>query len=138
MKKLHTSLCHPQINGQCERLISILIGMLGTLPENSKSTWRDHISTLVHTYNTAHTVMLTEFSLYYLMFGRKPRISINLYYGPNTADLHTSKSTKFVQQLERRLCWAYQKACEVNEYEDINIKMTGELDVQGHLTPLCK
>ena len=36
VKKLHTSTCHAETNGQCEGFNATLIGMLGTLPTHAK------------------------------------------------------------------------------------------------------
>ena len=51
MWRIQTSLYHPQTNGQCERFNSTLINMLGTLPKEKKSEWKNHIGMLVHAYN---------------------------------------------------------------------------------------
>ena len=50
-QKVQTSLYHLQTNGQCERFNSTLINMLGTLPKEKKSEWKNHIGMLVHAYN---------------------------------------------------------------------------------------
>ena len=98
VKKVRTTAYHPQTNGQCERFNQTLINMLGTLPDKPKSTWREQVPTLVHAYNcTKNSVM--DFSPYYLMFGRKPRLPIDLVFGTCPADLKSSTSTKFVQDL---------------------------------------
>ena len=53
VRKIQTSPHHLQTNGQCERFNSTLINMLGTLPKEKKSEWKNHIGTLVHAYNCA-------------------------------------------------------------------------------------
>ena len=47
MQEILTSLYHPQTNGQCERFNSSLINMLGMLPPEKKSEWKNNIGTLV-------------------------------------------------------------------------------------------
>ena len=51
--------------------------MLGTLPDKPKSTWREQGPTLVHAYNCTRN-NATGFSPYYLMFGQKPHLPIDL------------------------------------------------------------
>ena len=50
-QKVQTSPYHLQTNCQCERFNSTLINMLGTLPKEKKSEWKNHIGTLSHAYN---------------------------------------------------------------------------------------
>ena len=60
--------------------------MLGTLPKKPKSTWREQVPTLVHAYKcTRNNVM--GLSPYYLMFGCKPYLPIDLIFGSNIANL---------------------------------------------------
>ena len=70
-KKLRSSPHHPQTNGQCKRINSPLIIMLGTLPPECKSNWKSSIGALMHTYNCTHN-SATVFSPYILMYGRQP------------------------------------------------------------------
>ena len=66
--------------------------MLGTLPEKPKSTWREQVHTLVYANNSTRNNAM-GFSLYYLMFGCKPCLPIDLIFGTNTTDLKGSSIT---------------------------------------------
>ena len=46
VKKLCTSPCHPETNGQCEHFNTTLINMLGTLPTHAKRNRQEWITTL--------------------------------------------------------------------------------------------
>ena len=70
--------------------------MWGTLPEKQKSTWREQVPVLVYAYNCTRN-NATNFSPYYLMFGRKPCLPIDIGSGPNTAELKGNTSAKYVE-----------------------------------------
>ena len=100
VKKIRTSGYHPQTNGQCLHFNATLMNMLGTLPEKPKSALREQVHTLVHANCTRNNA--TGFSPYYLMFGRKPCLPMDILYGTNTADLigHIGKSTTYIENLK--------------------------------------
>ena len=102
-QKVWTSLYHPQINGKCEMFNSILIGMLGMLPPEKKSEWKNHIGTLVHAYNCTQ-YSATGFSSYYLIYGRQPHLPVDVSLGLAP---HTSK---FMQKMKKYAKWAQKKA----------------------------
>ena len=77
VKKLRTTPYRPEGNGSCERFTRTLMSMLGTLPEDFKSKWPQHISTLVYAYNCTHS-NATDFSPYYLLRGRHPLLPIDI------------------------------------------------------------
>ena len=82
VKKIQTSGYQLQTNGQCKHFNATLINMLGTLPEKPKSTWREQIPTLVHAYNCTRNNAM-GFNPYYLMFGCRPHLLIDLIFGTN-------------------------------------------------------
>ena len=77
IQNLRTTPYHPQTNGLTERMNQTVLSMLRTLPEKYKSSWKNHLSKVIYAYNcTRHSN--TGCSPYYLMFGRKPRLPIDL------------------------------------------------------------
>ena len=110
VKKVRTTPYHPMTNGQCERFNQTLCDMLGTLETEEKADWKAFIHTLTHAYNcTRHSV--TGHSPFYLMFGRHPRLPVDVEFGIHKIgnDISFSKS-KFIDRLHKHLGHAYRKA----------------------------
>ena len=115
VKKMRTLGYHPATNGQCKHFNATLISMLGTLPEKPKSTWREQVPTLVHAYNCTKN-SATGFSPYYLKFGCKPHLPIDLIFVTNLADLKGNHIT-YIENLKKRMAWAYEIANDVVQKE---------------------
>ena len=113
VQKLKTSPYHPQTNGQCEQFNSILLNMLGTLTPEQKKDWKTYVPPMVHAYNCTRNAA-TGYSPYYLLFGREPRLPIDVEFGLKLGNTKVppSKST-YVTQLKRRLRFANKKAKQV-------------------------
>ena len=129
--KVHTTPYHPQGNGQCERFNSTLCNMLGTLSEEEKSDWKSHLGCMTHAYNcTKHAS--TTYSPYYLMFGRHPRLPIDVEFGlnkPNCSD--NSSKSRYIQKLRRRLNYAFQKASKYSDQQANKYKHSYDKSVKG-------
>ena len=74
-----------------------LCNMLGTLSDEEKSNWKSYLGCMTHAYNcTKHAS--TTYSPYFLMFGRHPRLPIDVEFGlskPNCKD--NSSKSRYVQ-----------------------------------------
>ena len=131
VKKVHTTPYHPQGNGQCERFNSTLCNMLGTLSEEEKSEWKSYLGCMTHAYNcTKHAS--TTYSPYYLMFGRHPRLPIDVEFGlnkPNCGD--NSSKSRYIQKLRRRLNYAFQKASKYSDQQASKYKHSYDKSVKG-------
>ena len=131
VKKLHITPYHPQGNGQCERFNSTLCNMLGTLSEEEKSDWKSYLGCMTHAYNcTKHAS--TTYSPYYLMFGRHPRLPIDVEFGlPKSNSGDNSSKSRYVQKLRRRLNYAFQKATKVANQQASKYKSSYDKSIKG-------
>ena len=116
VKKLCTSPYHLETNGQCEHFNATLIDMLGTLPIHAKKNWQEWIATLTHTYNCTLS-SVTGFSPYFLMFGRTPKIPLDVKMGVTLVDQGQESYQNYAKKLQAKLKWAYQKAQDKNKKE---------------------
>jgi transposase InsO family protein len=109
MEKTRTTPYHPQGNGMCERFNRTLLNMLGTLPSDKKSNWKDSVGTVVHAYNcTKHDS--TGFTPFELMFGRPARLPIDIQYNISPATSKHDSYNDYIQELRTSLDHAFQLA----------------------------
>ena len=121
IKKLRTTPYWAEGNGSCERFNRTLISMLGTLPDDFKSKWTQHVSTLVCANNCTRS-NATGFSPYYLLYGRHPLLPIDIEFGVFVPELTEAVTYKYVQNLRKRLENAFQKANAFCEKETVRSK----------------
>ncbi|GFS20469.1 Pol polyprotein [Elysia marginata] len=121
---------HPMGNGACERLNQTLIRMVGTLPDDKKKNWQQHVQGLVFAYNaTPHES--TGFSPHFLMYGRAPRLTVDGMF-----PIPAQPKTDFVRQTHEVLQWAKKTAEESSQRAMRHQKRHYDRTVRGAtLTP---
>uniref|UniRef100_A0A672Y8M8 Gypsy retrotransposon integrase-like protein 1 n=1 Tax=Sphaeramia orbicularis TaxID=375764 RepID=A0A672Y8M8_9TELE len=96
--KSHTSPYHPMGNGGTERFNRTLGNMLRSLPLRSKQKWPQMIQTMTFVYNcTVHET--TGFAPFYLMFGRVPRLPVDLLFKNVLCDVTVCDYDAYVKSL---------------------------------------
>ena len=97
VKHSRTTPYHPMGNGQVERFNRTLLSMLRTLPEKFKTSWKHHVSKLSYAYNcTRHAT--TGYSPYYLLFGRSPRLPIDLSFNVSREEKKSASLPEYVKK----------------------------------------
>ena len=109
MKKSRTTSYHPMGNGMCERFNRTLLNTLGSLESHKKQNWKAYLGPMIHSYNcTRHES--TGQTPYLLMFGRNPRLPIDVTLGLHVEE--QQPSSKCISDLKDRLSQAYHLATE--------------------------
>ena len=83
-----------------------------------KKRWQDWVPTLAHAYNCTVS-SVTGYSPYYLLFGRLPRLPLDIEYDVTITrkKILEKKYPKYVKDMEERLHHAYNRAQEYIERE---------------------
>jgi len=108
MIRSRTTPYHPQCNGKAERFNQTLLSMLRTLPEEKKSKWSEYVSKVVHAYNCTRSES-TGFSPFYLLFGRSPRLPVDLIFGPSLGEANVTH-TEYAEKWKVAMKEAYSLA----------------------------
>lgn len=108
-QKIRTTPYHPRGN-PVERFNRTLLNMLGTLENQKKSHWWDYVKPLGHAYNCTKNET-TGFTPYELMFGRQPRLPVDLAFGLPVNHQPGSHS-QYVRNLKSQLEDSHRVATE--------------------------
>ncbi|KAI5625025.1 hypothetical protein C0J50_15416 [Silurus asotus] len=96
--KSRTTPYYPMGNGGTERFNRTLGSMLRSLPSVSKLRWPQLVQTMTFVYNcTAHET--TGFAPFYLMFGRVPRLPVDLMFQSVLRDKSVCDYDQYVRSL---------------------------------------
>ena len=133
VQKIRTSPYHPQTNGQVERIHQTLMRMIGKLDSSKKRRWPEHIASICHAYNSTRS-QVTGYSPYFLMFGRRPRIPVDLLF-PTARRAEVKGLNKYVESLYEHLKEAVSKAKlmadkEARRYKRIYDRRAGAVELR--------
>ena len=104
--------------------------MLRTLENDRKDNWKDALSALTHAYNCTRS-SVTGYSPYFLMFGRDPRLPIDIEFGLTLPTHLKADQSKYVRQLRLRLKWAHEQALQQVDKENRRQKVLYDRRVKG-------
>ena len=104
--KTRTTPYHPQSDGMIERFNRTLIQMLATCAENHPFNWENHIKKVCMAYNVSKQ-STTQYSPFFLMFGRQAQLPIDIMYG---SPQHSDTTSEYVKTLQQILSTAFKNA----------------------------
>ena len=102
IEKIRTILYHPQSNGSAERVHQTLRRMIGKLDLKKCQKWPAHLGSVLIAYNATRS-LVTGYSPYYLMFGQRPQLPIDLLFPTRQEHNLTHTIDEYVETLYRHL-----------------------------------
>ena len=116
VQKLRTLPYHAQTNGQVERMNQTIIRMIGKLEQDKKARWSEHQPGMLAAYNGTRSAV-TGYSPYFLLFGRKARMSVDYLFPTLCNSPHQTKMEVSVAAMQRRLKEAFVVARHLTSQE---------------------
>ena len=102
IEKIRMTPYHPQSNGSAERVHQMLWRMIRKLDPEHRWKWPAHLGSMLIAYNATQS-LVTGFSPYYLMFGRRPQLPIDLLFQTHWEQNLTHTINEYVKTLYRHL-----------------------------------
>lgn len=112
--KTRTTPYHPQSDGLVERFNRTLVNMLATCTQKHPFDWETHVKKMCMAYNSS-VQSSTGYSPFYLMFGRRPRIPVDILCGPTQEQ---QNMPTYAAALKKNLSEAYD-----NVQQNTNTKL---------------
>ena len=121
IEKIRTMPYHPQTNGSAERVHQTLQRMIGKLDPEKRLKWPEHIGSVLIAYNATRS-QVTGYSPYFLMFGQRPRLPVDLLFPTVNTREWTRTINEYVKALYERLTECLQLAQESASEEAKRLK----------------
>ena len=102
IEKIRMMPYHPQSNGSAERVHHMLQRMIRKLDPECRQKWPVHLGSMLIAYNATRS-LVTGFSPYHLMFGRRPWLPIDLLFPTRWEHNLTRTIDKYVETFYRCL-----------------------------------
>ena len=100
--KIRTSPYHPQTNGTIERVHQTLRRMIAKMEPEKRAKWPLHLGPILIAYNATRP-LITGYSAYFLMFGHRPRLPVDLLFPTVRRDQNSRTTDKCVMSLYYKL-----------------------------------
>ena len=116
VEKICTTPNHPQTNGSAERVHQTLQRMIGKLDLEKRRKWPAHIGSIIIAYNSTRS-LVTGYSPYYLMFGHRPWLPIDLLFPMHQTQMLTCTIDEYIASLYDHLreSLAIAQDCAIKE-----------------------
>ena len=140
ISKTHKTPYHPQSDGLVERANRTIQNMLTAATNTQAENWESCLPKVCLAYNTSKH-MSTGYIPFYLMFGRQPKMPLDIIYG--MAPGQVVEHCQYVANLRKTMELAYQLTCENmqtaanQQKENYNFKVHGDKFTTGQLVWLC-
>ena len=100
--KIRTSPYHPQTNGTIERVHQTLRRMIAKMDPEKRAKWPSHLGPILIAYNVTRS-LITGYSPYFLMFGCRPRLPVDLLFPTMRQDENSRTTDEYVTSLYDKL-----------------------------------
>ena len=129
IERVHTSSYHPQCNGLLEKANETICKNLAMFVNSQHSDWDRYLRAVCYAYNTSVCTESTQFTPYFLMYGRMPVHPIDTAVLPNIHEndsvremllrLHRARDTAFsnIVEAQRRMKERYDKTAHPLNFE---------------------
>ena len=100
--KIRTSPYHPQTNGAIERVHQTLRRMIAKMDPEKRAKWPSHLGPILIAYNATRS-LITGYSPYFLMFGHRPKLPVDLLLPTVRRDENSRTTDEYITSLYDKL-----------------------------------
>ena len=100
--KIRTLPYHPQTNGAIERVHQTLRRMIAKMDPEKRAKWPSHLGPILIAYNATRSLIM-GYSPYFLMFGHRTRLPVDLLFPTMRRDENTQTTDEYVMSLYDKL-----------------------------------